>query len=121
MKHFNQFVQEKRMEREMSLRQFCKAAALDPSNWSKIERGLVKQGQSHEILDRISTVLNLNEADRQTLKDLAVIDSIPTELMLEDKIVESLPIFFRTVRGDKPSEDELNLLYQLIQKSSSEG
>jgi len=118
MKHFNQFVQEKRMERQMSLRQFCKEAALDPSNWSKIERGLVKQGQSPEILDRISRVLGLDDKERETLNDLAVIDSIPSDLLSEKKIIESLPIFFRTVRGDKPSADELNLLYQIIDKAS---
>ena len=120
MKHFHQFVQEKRMERELSLRQFCKEAALDPSNWSKIERGLAKQGQSPEILERISNVLNLDEKERQTLKDLAIIDSIPAELMPEEKVVESLPIFFRTVRGDKPSKEELNLLYQMISKANQE-
>jgi transcriptional regulator with XRE-family HTH domain len=120
MKHFNQFVLEKRMERELSLRQFCKLAALDPSNWSKIERGLVKQGQSPEILERISKVLELDQKDRETLKDLAVIDSIPVGLLPESKIVESLPIFFRTVRGDKPSEDELKQLFQTIQKANQE-
>lgn len=120
MKHFNQFVHEKRMERELSLREFCKLAALDPSNWSKIERGLVKQGQSPEILDRISNVLNLDEKERETLKDLAIIDYIPTQLLTESKIVESLPIFFRTVRGDKPNENDLNLLLQLIQKANQE-
>lgn len=117
MKHFNQFVQEKRMEREMSLRQFCKLAALDPSNWSKIERGLTKQGQSPEILDRISKVLELDEKDRETLNDLAMIDYIPAEMMTDKRIVDSLPIFFRTVRGDNPSEEDLNLLYKLIGKS----
>lgn len=120
MKHFHQFVKEKRMERELSLRQFCKSAALDPSNWSKIERGLAKQGQSPEILSRISTVLELNEKERETLTDLAVIDSIPAELLSEIKVVESLPIFFRTVRGDKPSDEELKLLYQMIQKANQE-
>jgi transcriptional regulator with XRE-family HTH domain len=120
MKHFHQFVQEKRMERELSLRQFCKLAALDPSNWSKIERGLTKQGQSPEILDRISKVLELNDKERETLRDLAVIDSIPTELLPEEKVVESLPIFFRTVRGDKPSQEDLKQLLKLIQNANQE-
>ncbi len=116
MKHFHQFVQEKRMERELSLRQFCKSAALDPSNWSKIERGLVKHGQSPEILDRISNVLELSKKERDTLIDLAVIDAMPTEMLTDSKkLVEALPIFFRTVRGEKPSEDELRLLNQMIQ------
>ncbi|MBS1489667.1 MAG: helix-turn-helix domain-containing protein [Bacteroidetes bacterium] len=121
MKHFNQFVLEKRLERELSLRQFCKLAALDASNWSKVERGLVRQGQSTEILDRISKVLDLDQTDRETLKDLAMIDSIPVGLLPEAKIVASLPIFFRTVRGEKPTEDELKQLFQTIQKANQEG
>lgn len=108
------------MERELSLRQFCKLAALDPSNWSKIERGLAKQGQSPEILDRISKVLELSEKERDTLSDLALIDAIPAELMPEAKVVESLPIFFRTVRGEKPTEDELKLLLKMIEKANQE-
>lgn len=120
MKHFHQFVQEKRMERELSLRQFCKQASLDPSNWSKIERGLAKHGQSPEILNRIATVLNLNQTERETLTDLAVIDSIPTELLPDTKVIESLPIFFRTVRGEKPSSEELTQLLQMIQKGNQE-
>jgi transcriptional regulator with XRE-family HTH domain len=120
MKHFHQFVQEKRMERELSLRQFCKEASLDPSNWSRVERGLAKQGQSPEILERISKVLNLDEDERQTLKDLAIIDSIPAALLPESKVVESLPIFFRTVRGDKPSEEDLKALIKMISKANQE-
>ncbi|QOI98536.1 MAG: helix-turn-helix transcriptional regulator [Flammeovirgaceae bacterium] len=117
MKHFHQFIKEKRMEKEVSLRQFCREAELDPSNWSKVERGLADPPRSAEILDRIANVLNFNEEEIVTMKDLALIDSIPQDLRPQENVLEKLPIFFRTVRGEKPNEEELKKLIKTIIES----
>ena len=118
MKTFYQFVNEKRTEKEMSLRQFCKLAGLDPSNWSKVERGIAKQSHTKKILERISNALELNEKERESLTDLAILDSIPAAILPDSKIRESLPLFLRTLRGDKLKVEELNLLFQIIQKAN---
>ena len=117
MKNFHQFVKEKRLEKEMTLRKFCRETELDPSNWSKIERGLADAPKSVEILSRIREVLDLPEEDFQTLKDLALIESIPKDLRPEEAVLEKLPLFFRTVRGDKLTEAELKALINTIQDS----
>ena len=37
---FGEFVKERRIARDITLRKFCQAIEWDASNWSKIERGL---------------------------------------------------------------------------------
>lgn len=101
----------------MTLRKFCRETELDPSNWSKIERGLADAPKSVEILSRIREVLDLPEEDFQTLKDLALIESIPKDLRPEEAVLEKLPLFFRTARGDKLTEEELKTLINTIQDS----
>ena len=104
------------MEREMTLRQFCKQAKIDPSNWSKIERGLMDAPKSQEVLRSIADTLQLSEEDVSTLRDLAMFEAIPDHLKPEEKILEKLPVFFRTVRGDKPTKEELEKLIELLTK-----
>lgn len=48
--------------------------------------------------------------------DLAALSSIPDGLV-EEEILEQLPVFFRTVRGEKPSEEELRNLIKKIRSS----
>src|SRR5690349_15485378 len=116
MTRFENFIKEKRMAAQLTLRQFCHLASVDPSNWSKTERGLGEIPKSKEMLDRIAGILKLDQGDKATLIDLAIIASIPKDLR-SDNIIEKLPIFFRTVRGEKPTEAELRKLFETISKS----
>lgn len=117
MKHFHQFIQEKRMQKDVALREFCRTAGLDPSNWSKVERGIADPPKSKEVLNRIAEALKLNKEEIDELMDLAMIDSIPAELRPSDDILAKLPIFFRTVRGDKPTEEDLRKLIEKLRNS----
>jgi len=116
MKQFHDFVKEKRKENELSLREFCRATELDPSNWSKIERGIAVPPKSSEVLTKIAEILNLSEDETYLLKDLALIGAFPGELKPSDSILEKLPVFFRTVRGDKPTREELERLIKTIRE-----
>lgn len=117
MTNFNEFIKQKRVEKEITLREFCRAAELDPSNWSKVERGLADPPKSKEMLERIAEALRLDKEDKNTLLDLAMIESIPADLRPEENILEKLPLFFRTVRGEKPTEQELRELIKALTKS----
>lgn len=114
MNRFDDFVREKRVAQSLTLRRFCQLASIDPSNWSKIERGSGESPKSKEMLDRIATILQLTPSDRDTLFDLAILGSIPQELKDCNPVIEKLPIFFRTVRGEKPTEAELKKLFEVI-------
>jgi transcriptional regulator with XRE-family HTH domain len=116
MNKFDDFIKEKRLAAKLTLRQFCQLASVDPSNWSKIERGIGETPKSKEMLDRIAGVLQLNQGEKDNLIDLAIVASIPKEFRSES-VIEKLPIFFRTVRGEKPTEAELKKLFETIVNS----
>lgn len=118
MLKFGEFVKQLRLERRITLRSFCSLTGYDPSNWSKIERNLQPAPRSKEMLERIANVLHIGKDSDEwfTLIDLAVIESIPPSL-IEESIVDKLPIFFRTVRGETPTREELEKLIKLIKES----
>ena len=43
---FGKFIKERRIEKGLTLREFCKLIEVDASNWSKIERGLLSPPKS---------------------------------------------------------------------------
>jgi transcriptional regulator with XRE-family HTH domain len=115
---FANYIRQKRISAKLTLREFCRAIGFDASNWSKIERGLARPPQSKSFLDGIAKVLKIETGsqDYKEMLDLAALSSIPEEL-IESEILEQLPVFFRTVRGDKPSDSELNELLKKIRSS----
>ena len=117
---FGEFVKTKRLEAGLSLREFCKHAELDPSNWSKVERGLFPATASRDILETIAKIVKLKKGsgDWSTFFDLAYISQqrIPDDVYEDKDVVSALPIFFRTVRGEKPSEEELDKLIALLKR-----
>jgi transcriptional regulator with XRE-family HTH domain len=119
---FANFVRGKRVAAGLTLREFCRLVRFDASNWSKIERGLLTPPQSKNVLDEIASVLKIKEEsqDYKELLDLAALSTIPEEL-LESEIIEQLPVFFRTVRGEKPTEEELKTLINKIRSAWTPG
>ena len=114
MKTLGLIVKEKRNKREMTLRRFCEKANLDPSNWSKIERGLIEAPKSRKALDEIADILDMNSEERQEILDLAIIESIPKDIKPNQRVLDALPVFFRTARELKPSEEEIRNLIELL-------
>lgn len=90
----------------------------DASNWSKIERGLLAPPQSKNILEGIAEVLKLESGSQEykELMDLAALASVPEDLV-EPEILDQLPVFFRTVRGENPTEEELKALVTKIRSA----
>ena len=121
MLFFGDFVKNYRIKQNITLREFCRLNAFDPSNWSKIERGILPPPKSKEVLTEISKSLNMlaGSEDCQTLFDLAVISHIPTELLSDQSIVEKLPVFFRTLRGEKPTREELEKLLKIVKEDGA--
>jgi transcriptional regulator with XRE-family HTH domain len=117
---FGEFIKERRRQVVISLREFCKQIDVDASNWSKIERGVLNPPQDEEKLGRIARVLGIEigSADWLEMKDLAKIDAgmIPEDILSDERVVNSLPMFFRTVRSEKPTEEELDSLIRIIRK-----
>jgi transcriptional regulator with XRE-family HTH domain len=117
---FGEFIKERRIAKSISLREFCKRIEMDASNWSKVERGLLAPPQDEEKLRRIARVLDIKVGSSlwKEMKDKANIDAgiIPEDILSDEKVLNSLPIFFRTIRSEKPTPEDLDKLINMIRK-----
>jgi len=122
MKSFGRFVKECRIKKRLGLREFCERADMDPSNWSKVERGALKPPTASEVLDAIAKALEIpdDSDDRQTMQDLAFLTrgQIPGDIMSDPELLETLPFVFRTVRtGERPTAEQLRDLADIVRHS----
>ena len=119
---FGVFVKEKRLRSGISLRQFSRLAGFDAGNWSKVERGLLNPPRQEEALKRIAKILRIRigSDDWKEMRDKAHIDAgrIPQDVLSDAKLVNSLPMFFRTFRNARPTSQELSQLLEMIQKGA---
>jgi len=114
---FGEYVKKLRIEKRITLRGFCRSTNIDPGNWSKIERGLLPPPKSKEVLESVRKAIDLkhNSEEYITLKELAVIGHVPIDLLENRKVVDKLPVFFRTLRGEKPTREEMQNLIRIIE------
>jgi len=117
---FGEYVKKKRLEKDLTLREFCRRLEEDASNWSKIERGVMGPPQDKEKLQKIAAILNISENSNEwkELADLASIGAgaIPEYIMSDKNIVEALPVFFRTIGSVKPTKEEIEELIKTIKR-----
>jgi transcriptional regulator with XRE-family HTH domain len=117
---FGEFIKERRIAKSISLREFCKRIEIDASNWSKVERGLLAPPQDEEKLRKIARVLDIKIGSPlwREMKDKANVDAgiIPEDILSDEKVLNSLPIFFRTIRSEKPTPEDLDKLIDMIRK-----
>ncbi len=121
LKLFGEFFKEIRQRNGQTLRQFCLKHNLDPGNISKLERGKISPPSSRETLEKYASYLKIKEGANEWYEffDYAAACSgkIPADVMSDEKLVEKLPVFFRTLRGQRVSNDQLDELIDLIRKS----
>lgn len=120
-KSFGDFLKNLRKEKRITLREFCLKASADPANISRIERGAMPPPQDPDILERYAKALDIKVGsdDWYAFLDLAAASRgiIPKDLMSDQEVVSMLPAFFRTLRGQKPTEEEMRKLAAKIKKS----
>ena len=119
---FGEFIKRRRVSQGITLREFCRKLNIDASNWSKVERGLLSPPQDEEKLREIAQVLAipLNSDAWKELRDSASIYAglIPKDILSDREIVNALPMFFRTIRSDKPTPEELDVLIKILRKDT---
>ncbi len=120
-KSFGEFLTALRKEKRVTLREFCKRAFADPGNISRMERGAMSPPQDPDILKRYAEAIGLEDGSDYWFAffDLAAADRgiIPKDLMTDREVVEMLPAFFRTLRGQKPSKEEMQKLIEKIKET----
>ena len=118
---FGELVKTWRIELGMTLREFCRRLGEDPSNWSKVERGILKPPQRREKLRRIAGVLNIREGsgDWEALVDAAVIGAgdIPEYVRENREIYSVLPALFRTMGNVSLTADEIRQMIDQLMKA----
>jgi transcriptional regulator with XRE-family HTH domain len=118
--NFGRYFEQLRQERGLTLRMFCKKASCDPANISRMERGLISPPKGREILEKYAEALDLIECSDEWYKffDLAAADQgiVPQDIMADAELVKVLPVFFRTLRGQKPTEAEMEKLAEKIRE-----
>ena len=119
-RHFGEYLRSLRLQREVSLREFCRRAGVDPGNASKTERGLLPPPNDLVTLERYASALGVNKGGDEwhLLVDLAAADQgiIPKDLLSDKEVVALLPAVFRTLRGGKPSEEEIDRLVDRLRR-----
>jgi transcriptional regulator with XRE-family HTH domain len=120
-KSFGDFFKSLRKQKRITLREFCIKASADPANISRLERGAMPPPQDNEILERYANALGVKKGsdDWYAFFDLAAADRgiIPKDLMSDTEVVKLLPAFFRTLRGQKPTVEEMKRLAEKIRTS----
>jgi transcriptional regulator with XRE-family HTH domain len=111
MKHtFGQFLKDKRLALDLSLREFSRKIDMQPSNYCNIESDVLSPPRG-EALERISKALGLKRGapDYQRLHDLAAEarDEIPADVARIVKENELIPAMLRTVEYEKITKAQL--------------
>jgi transcriptional regulator with XRE-family HTH domain len=117
---FGEYIKSRRLERELSLREFSRRIEEDPSNWSKVERGVLPPVRDRVKLSRIASVLGIEQGSDEwkKLEDYADIDTatIPEYIMNDREALAALPAFFRTVGSLRPSREEIEALLKNLKE-----
>lgn len=118
---FGKLLKSMRLEKGLSLREFCLTNKFDPGNYSRLERGLFPPPQNAELLEKYALALGLERRSEKWIElfDVAAADrgEIPADLMSDEEVVKKLPILFRTMRGDPVSAEQLTDLVERIKRS----
>lgn len=118
MKAFSEKVKALRIEQQLTLREFCERVGLDPSNWSKVERGINPPPGDIGTLERLAGFFGLEGQDKLGFMDLAALQrkEVPPDIADHAILQKALPAFFRAARGHELTEAELNGLAEDIRK-----
>ncbi|ACX76033.1 DNA-binding protein [Fibrobacter succinogenes subsp. succinogenes S85] len=115
---FGFFISEKRRELGISLRKFADMLGKAPSYVCDIEKGK-KNPIEKEFLEKIASILNLSENDRNQLFDLSATarrDVAPTDLTEYIKATPLAAIALRSAKNSKITDDQWRNIINIIQK-----
>ena len=118
---FGEALKKRRLALGLTLREFCRMTGLDPGNVSKLERGKVPPPTDANRLAEYADWLKIPEGsdERREFFDLAAACAgrIPEDILSDEELARKLPLIFRTCRGAKLTEKQLDALAEKIRKS----
>jgi transcriptional regulator with XRE-family HTH domain len=101
--NFGSLLKDIRIAQGLTLRQCCERLGVDPSNWSKLERGITPAPKDPAILEAWAGSLDLQGEARQQFLDTAALSrrELPADIASDEKVLAALPAFFRAARGSE--------------------
>jgi len=107
--NFGEQLKDLRIRKDLTLRQCSEQLGVDPSNWSKFERGVNPGPKDITILESWAEFFGLRGAAKQEFFDAAALSrrELPADLASDEKVLAALPAFFRAVRGAELDESQL--------------
>jgi transcriptional regulator with XRE-family HTH domain len=107
--NFGELIKQLRIAKQLTLRQCCSDLGVDPSNWSKMERGVTPPPNDIGILERWAKFFGVARDKKQEFFDLAAIarSELPPDVASDERMLAALPAFFRAVRGPGLEGDKL--------------
>lgn len=118
---FGQLFKACRMRGGKTLRSFCLEHGLDAGNISRLERGRLPPPQRRDKLTQYAEALGVQPGSDEWLDffDLAAVGRgrIPADMLSDSEVVAKLPALFRTIRGQKPSADQLDALVEKVRRA----
>ncbi len=121
MNTFGEFCKARRLGQGETLRAFCEKNGFDPGNISKLERGRMPPPASEEKLSQYARALGMEPPMKEWVEffDLAAVcrGEIPADLLSDEEVVSRLPVLFRTLRGDRVDEKQLDDLIDRIRRA----
>ena len=121
LKKFGGMLYDLRIKSGLTLREMCRKVNHDPSNWSKMERGIISPPSDKKTLELWARILgikkNSKELDEFVYQANVAQGVIPFDVMKEKELVASLPAFFRTLKNKKPTKEEVDNIINLIKNA----
>jgi len=115
---FGEFIKDKRIKSQQTLRAFCLRNGYDPGNHSKIERGILNPPDDDDWMKQMAKAVGITKesGDWFEFYNLASVarQQIPKTLMDDAEVVDKLPVLFRTLQGEPLAEGKLDELIDFI-------
>ncbi|MCX7425932.1 MAG: helix-turn-helix transcriptional regulator [Planctomycetia bacterium] len=120
---FGRLMKSLRQRTGKTMRDFCLENGFDPGNYSRLERGIFPPPQREDILERYATALGLARGSDEWLEffDVAAASrgELPRDLSSDERLLEKLPVLFRTLRGSQVPPEKLDDLIEKIRRAWS--
>ncbi len=113
IREFGTYCSQRRIDMRLTLREFCRQSGIDPSLWSKIERG--RMCVPWGLVPLAAKALKIKRGkETQHFKDLANLarGEVPMDILEDKDVVPLLPLFFCGARDPKKLRALAELLKQ---------
>ena len=116
---FGEFLRAKMTEKRLTLRQLAQRSGFDPSNLSKLERGVSYPPQKIENLNRLAEALDLDDEERAEMIEAAEFGNgkIPQHFEAV-KSNQSIPLLLRAINNKKMDPEQVKGLAELIESEN---